>query len=87
VLELEIRERPPSMLENVNDGPLGGAGAKDPGASTTNTKKHRWWTPWEVPKLEIRERPPSTLENINDGPLGGVRAEDLGASTTTAKKH
>jgi hypothetical protein len=33
VPELEVRERPPSTLRNVDDGPLGGAGAGDPGAS------------------------------------------------------
>jgi hypothetical protein len=42
--ELEIQERPPSMLYNVDDAPLGGAGGEDPGASTTNAKKHRWWS-------------------------------------------
>jgi hypothetical protein len=41
VLELEIRERPPSMLENVDGGPLGGAGARDPEASTINARKYR----------------------------------------------
>jgi hypothetical protein len=33
----EIRERPPSMLRNIDGGPLGGA-AEDPGAPTINTK-------------------------------------------------
>jgi hypothetical protein len=32
VLELEVQERPPSTLRNVNDGPPGGARANDPGA-------------------------------------------------------
>jgi hypothetical protein len=32
VPELEVRERPPSMLRNVDGGPLRGAGAGDPGA-------------------------------------------------------
>jgi hypothetical protein len=35
---LEIRERPPSTLKNVNDRPLGG-GTGDPRAPTINTKK------------------------------------------------
>jgi hypothetical protein len=50
------------MLENVDDGPLGGVGAEDLGAPTINAKKHRRWAPWEVSELEIRERTPSTLE-------------------------
>jgi hypothetical protein len=33
VPELEVRECPPSTLRNVDDGPLGGARAGDPGAS------------------------------------------------------
>jgi hypothetical protein len=41
VAELEIRERPPSTLRNVDGGPLGGARAEDPGASTINDKKRR----------------------------------------------
>jgi hypothetical protein len=38
---VEIWERPPSMLRNIDDGPLGGVGAGDPGASTINAKKRR----------------------------------------------
>jgi hypothetical protein len=40
MLELEIRERPPSVLENVDGGPLGGARARGPGAPTTSARKH-----------------------------------------------
>jgi hypothetical protein len=54
VPELGIQERPPSTLISVNDGPLGVAGARDPGAPTINVKKRRWQAPWEVPELEIR---------------------------------
>jgi hypothetical protein len=36
-----IREHPPSTIRNVDGGPLGGAGAEDPGASTINAKKRR----------------------------------------------
>jgi hypothetical protein len=32
VPKLEVRERPPSTLINVDDGPPGGAGARDSGA-------------------------------------------------------
>jgi hypothetical protein len=39
VPELEIRKRPPSTLENIDDGLLGGAGAENPGAFITNAKK------------------------------------------------
>jgi hypothetical protein len=74
VSELEIRERPPSTLENIDDGPLGGAGAGDPREATINTRKHRQRAPWGVPELEIQERPPSMLENIDDGPPGRCRS-------------
>jgi hypothetical protein len=68
VLELEIRDHPPSTLRNVNGGPLGGAGAIDPGAPTINTKKHWQQDPWVVSELEIQESPPSTLRNVECGP-------------------
>jgi hypothetical protein len=58
----EIREHPPSTLKNFNDGPLGGAGAGDPRASTINVKKMSMVVTWEVPELEIQERPASTLK-------------------------
>jgi hypothetical protein len=74
------------MLGNVNDDPLGGGGAGDPGAPTINAKKHRWWAPWEVPQLEIRERRPLTLRNVDGGPLVGAD-EDPGGSTINAKKR
>jgi hypothetical protein len=32
VPELKIRERPPSTLRNIDDGPPGSAGARDLGA-------------------------------------------------------
>jgi hypothetical protein len=41
VLELKIRERPPSTLRNVNGGPLGGDGAEDPRAPTIDAKKRQ----------------------------------------------
>jgi hypothetical protein len=41
VPELKIRECPPSTLRNVEDGPLGGAGAGDLGEPTINAKKRR----------------------------------------------
>jgi hypothetical protein len=80
---LEIREHPPSMLRNVDCGPLGGS-VEDPIASTINTKKHRRWTHWEA-MMEIREHPPSTLRNVDGGPLGGG-AEDSGVPTINTKK-
>jgi hypothetical protein len=40
----EIRERPKSMLRNI-DAPLGGAGAVDPETSTINAKKCQRWAP------------------------------------------
>jgi hypothetical protein len=84
---LEIQERPPSTLRNIDSGPLGGAGAVDLRAFTINAKKHQRWTPWEVPELEIQEHPPSMLRNVNGGPLRGAGAEDPGAPTINAKKH
>jgi hypothetical protein len=41
VPELEIRERPPSALRNIDGGPPGGARAGDPEVPTINAKKHR----------------------------------------------
>jgi hypothetical protein len=41
VPELEVRERSPSMLRNIDGGPPGGVGASDPGASTINAKKRQ----------------------------------------------
>jgi hypothetical protein len=70
VLELVIQEFPPSTLTNIDDDPLGGAGAGDPRASTINAKKYRRRDPWEVSELEIRERPPPTLKLSTVGPLG-----------------
>jgi hypothetical protein len=67
VAVLEIRERPPSMLRNIDGGPLAGAD-EDLGAPTINANKCRWWAPSEVPKLEIQERPPSTVRNVDGGP-------------------
>jgi hypothetical protein len=45
VPELKVRERPPSTLRNIDGGPPGGAGARDPGAPTINAKKHRQRAP------------------------------------------
>jgi hypothetical protein len=39
VLELKIRERPPSTLRNIDDRPPGGVEAEDSGALTINVKK------------------------------------------------
>jgi hypothetical protein len=39
VPELEIQERLPPKVRNVDDGPPGGAGAGSPGAPTINAKK------------------------------------------------
>jgi hypothetical protein len=41
--------------ENVDDVPLGGAGAEGPGAPTINVKTSTAG-PQEVPKLKVRER-------------------------------
>jgi hypothetical protein len=51
VSELEIRERPSSMLGNINGVPLMGADG-DLGAFTINVKT-LMAAPWEVPELEI----------------------------------
>jgi hypothetical protein len=56
--ELKVRERP-DQRENVDRGPLGGAGAEGPGAPTINVKTSML-DPWVVPELKVRERPPST---------------------------
>jgi hypothetical protein len=72
VLELEVQERPPSTLKNVDDGPPGGARAEDPGAPTINAKKRQWWTLGgagaEDPGASTVDVPPSTLGNVDGGP-------------------
>jgi hypothetical protein len=45
VPELEVQERRPSTLRNVDGGPPAGAGAGGLGAPTVNAKKHRRWAP------------------------------------------
>jgi hypothetical protein len=45
VPELEVQERSPSTLRNIDGGPPEGAGAEGPGAPTINAKKHLWWAP------------------------------------------
>jgi hypothetical protein len=44
----EILECPPSMLRNIDGGPLGGADG-DPGAPTINVTNVDGGPPWEVP--------------------------------------
>jgi hypothetical protein len=41
VIELEVRERPPSKLRNIDGGPPEGAEAGGLGSSTINAKKRR----------------------------------------------
>jgi hypothetical protein len=41
VPELEVQERPPSTLRNVDGGPLRCAKVGGPGAPTINAKKRR----------------------------------------------
>jgi hypothetical protein len=56
-------------------GLVGGAGARDPGMTTINARKHQRRAPWEVPELEIQKRPPSMLENTDGAPSmrdGGI---------------
>jgi hypothetical protein len=48
VLELKVRERLPLTLKNVDGRPLGGAGARGPGAPIMNAKKHRRRAPGGV---------------------------------------
>jgi len=50
---------PTINVKNVDGGPLGGAGAGDPGAPTIKDKKRQRQAPWEV-LTKIWERPPST---------------------------
>jgi hypothetical protein len=69
---METRERPPSMLRNIDDGLPGRRCWRsdgDPGAPTINAKKYQHWAPWEA-VLEIPEHPPLTLKNVDGGPPG-----------------
>jgi hypothetical protein len=59
VLELEVQEGPPSTLRNIDDGPMGGAGAEGPGVPTINVNTSTRG-PREVSELKVRKRPPST---------------------------
>jgi hypothetical protein len=71
VPQLEIRERPPSMLENVDGRTPRRCWSWRSGSAHHQRYKCRWRAPWEVaPELEIWEHPPSTLENIDGGPPG-----------------
>jgi hypothetical protein len=54
------------MLEKVDGGALGDARARDPGALTSNARKHRRQAPWEAVS-EIWERPLSTLRYVDGG--------------------
>jgi hypothetical protein len=65
---MEIWERPPSMLKNVDGEHLGG-GVGGPRAPTINAKNIDGGPPWEA-VMEMRERPPSMLRNVNCGPPG-----------------
>jgi hypothetical protein len=67
---LEVRERSPSTLENVDGGPPGRRCRSWRSESATiNAVKTSMAGPLEaMPELEIRERQPSTLENIDDNP-------------------
>jgi ribosomal protein S30 len=87
VHELDIHERPPSTLRNIDSGTLGGVGAGDPGSPTIDAKKRRRWGPREVPELKIQEGPPSTLRNVDSGPPKGAGAEVPGTPTINAKKR
>jgi hypothetical protein len=80
VPELEVGERPPSMLRNVDGGPPGGAGARGQGAPTINAKKHQRWAPGRCWR-QVRQRPPPKLKTLMVGPLG-VLAACSAAGTT-----
>jgi hypothetical protein len=73
-------------VEDIDDGPPGGARAEDLGASTINAKKRRRWAPWRV--LAVGPAAATTeVEDIDGGPTRGAGAEDPGAPTINAKKH
>jgi hypothetical protein len=74
----EIRERPPSMLKNIDDGPLRG-GVEDPEALTINAKKISMAPPLGDADGGLGA-PTINAENINGGPPGphgryGLRPE------------
>jgi hypothetical protein len=70
--ELEIRERPPSTLRNIDGGPPGRCWRRSRSAHHQH-KNRRWWAPWWV-LTEIQERPPSTLKIVDGGPHGICRS-------------
>jgi hypothetical protein len=75
VLELEVRKDPPSMLRNVDGGPLGGAGVGGPevGDIDGGPLGGCWQKVWQ--------RPPPKLETSMVDPWG-VMAEGPAAATT-----
>jgi hypothetical protein len=86
VSELDIRECPPSMLRNINGGPLVGADG-DPRVPTINVKnvdhgpprRCRSWR-FGCTHHQRKEMPTPVL-------LGGARAGDPRAPTINAKNH
>jgi hypothetical protein len=78
VSELEIWERQPSMIRNVDDGPPGGAGAGDPGGPTIDAKKRRRQTLGGVGVGDPGALTINAKKRRRWAP-GGAGAEDLGA--------
>jgi hypothetical protein len=70
VPELEIRERPPSMLRNVNVGPPVGAGAEIRERPPSTLRNIDAGPPGGA-EAEDPERPPSTLRNVDGVPPRG----------------
>jgi hypothetical protein len=78
VPELEVQERRPSTLRNVDGRPPGGAGVGGPGEPIMNPKKDRWWPPWGCCRY-FRQRPPPKLKTSMAAPL---MAAGLSVGTT-----
>jgi hypothetical protein len=81
---LELRERPPSTLRNVDGGPreVSERNARERPPSTLRNIDGR---PRKVPELKVREQPPSTLRDVDDGPPRRAGAGDSRAPTINAK--
>jgi hypothetical protein len=71
VPELEILERPPSTLGNIDGRPPWWVLTEIWERPPSTLKNVDGGPPSGVLELEIQERPPSILRNVDDGPPGG----------------
>jgi hypothetical protein len=74
VPELEVRERPPSMLRIVDGRPP--RGVRDGGLEVGDVNGGPPWGCWR----QVRQRPPPKLKKSMAGSLGGAAADPAAAT-------